>query len=43
MSVTSIAVAPLPDHRLQLFASLDGQLWSTWKLSGTDANSNWTD
>jgi hypothetical protein len=37
----TLAMAPLPDGRLQLFAiDASGDVWSTWKLS-TDPDSGW--
>jgi polysaccharide lyase-like protein len=40
--VQQVAVAPLSDGRLELWASLaDGALWTTWKLD-PDPNANWS-
>jgi hypothetical protein len=41
-AVTALAVAPLPDGRLELWASTaDGGLFSCWKTT-TDPNATWT-
>jgi hypothetical protein len=38
----TLAMAPLPDGRLQLFAiDASGDVWSAWKTS-TDPDSGWT-
>jgi hypothetical protein len=40
-SVTSLAVAPLEDGRLQLWAGTEQKFFSTWKVS-TDPNADWS-